>query len=58
MTGQKLIERLQKSAWETAKTEIVKGFYIINTTRDQVRIKTEEGTSLIRANDSAFVWCN
>lgn len=58
MTGQKLFDRLQKSVWETAKTEIVKGYYLVNTTRDPIRVKTDEGTALIKANDSLWVWCN
>jgi hypothetical protein len=54
--SKKLSERLNASAWTTAKTEIVKGYFVTNTSEFIMRIQTDDGTLSIRSSDSAWVW--
>jgi hypothetical protein len=52
----KTMDRMKESVWETAKVEIVEGFYVYNKSKSPFRIKTEDGTQLIKPNDSIWVW--
>jgi hypothetical protein len=52
----KNMDRMKESVWETAKVEIVEGFYVYNKSKSPFRIKTEDGTQLIKPNDSIWVW--
>lgn len=53
---QKNIDRIKDEVWKTVKVEIVEGYFLYNKSKDLLRIKTREGTQLVRPNDNAWVW--
>lgn len=53
---QKNIDKIFKHIWKTAKTYVVKGFFVFNDTRELLRLKTEDGSQLVKSGDSSWIW--
>ena len=52
----KNIERIKEPAWLTEKIDKIQGFYVHNTTKNLIRVKTDEGTQAVKGNDYQWIW--
>jgi hypothetical protein len=53
---QKNSDKLKDDVWETAKTEIVSGFFVFNKSKNLLRIKTDDGSQLVKPTDYMWIW--
>jgi hypothetical protein len=35
---------------------MIKGFFVYNDTRDLLRLKTDDGSQLVKSGDSCWIW--
>lgn len=52
----KVSERLSESITSDTKTELVRGYFLSNNTKNSIRLQTEDGSYIARSLDSVWVW--
>jgi hypothetical protein len=59
MNGKTLFERLLPNIQKNnIKTKKIHGFFVKNSSKDNLRIFTDDGCTYCKANESLFIWAN
>ena len=52
----KVSERLPDTVYNDRRSIVMKGFFVSNNTKNTIRLKTNDGSYIVRSIDSAWVW--
>jgi len=55
---QRISDRIQTEALKNSKIEYVHGFFARNTSRDYIRIQTNDGSVYCKQGDCLFIWAD